>query len=99
MRLSGSRTPSITIKMWRGVLEDVEGLPPGWLYRLVDLDVHPELKERPPRVEPKTVRITVKSGIVWNVSNLPPGYAYEEVHVDEQPSTGTSGRSHTNSGG
>ena len=69
--------------MWRGILDNVEGLPKGWDYEVIDLDTQEveedeanqrALKQKPTK---NTVRIVVKGGCVWEVENLPPGMTYK----------------------
>jgi len=77
------REKGITIVMWRGILDNVEGLPKGWDYEVIDLDTQEveedeanqrALKQKPTK---NTVRIVVKGGCVWEVENLPPGMTYK----------------------
>ena len=69
---------TVTIKMWRGVLDEVEGLPPGWDYELYDLDSQEEVIEVPTTPpDRKTVRIVVEGGVVQDVQNVPPSMMYE----------------------
>jgi len=73
----------LELRVWRGVLDEVQGLPQGWYYELIDCDNsqvgHEEVGyddlqkaiRAPP--EDKVVRIVVKDGMVGDVINAPPG--------------------------
>lgn len=70
----------IHIKIWRGLVESVRGLPRDWTYEVVDFDDlgsdQGELRMAKINKENKNLGIAVKSGIVWEIGKLPKGYKY-----------------------
>ena len=77
----------ITIEMWRGLLKDVRGLPPGWVYEYLDLDTLEGVeyeKDYGRATGENTVLIIIEGGMVDAVINLPPSYSYEEVMPEEE---------------
>jgi len=67
-------TKRITIETWRGLVEDVHGLPPGWDYEIIDLDGDEE-HEMPPKLSKNILTVVVENGLP-DVYNLPKGYVW-----------------------
>ena len=68
----------ITVKMWRGLVDDVKGLPNGWQYAVEDWDAIEMGDDTRKRATPKTVIIVVRRGLADDVRNLPRGYRWKE---------------------
>ena len=76
--------------MYRGLVDDVKGLPKGRFYNVIDKDVirtggyePADLKARKAAVRSKdTTHIYVYGGLVEDVKNLPRGYGYKVIDKD-----------------
>jgi hypothetical protein len=80
----------ILIKIYRGVVQNVKGLPRDWTYEVVDFDDlgsdQGEFRMAEIDEENCNLGIAMKSGIVWEVGKLPRGYKYKvsDIEVDSK---------------
>ncbi len=80
----------VKIEMFRGLLEDVKGLPKGRFYNVIDHDVQAvgdytpeEYAKRVKASKSKdTTTIYIRSGVVAEIKNLPRGYGYKIVEIE-----------------